>query len=84
MNGSIKKGLKFLEKKYKMNITVLDSETKKVIGDIVTNVPLSFDKIMQLIGCEWKTVENNHKDGIECDGWYKNGVLYDDSTIDII
>ena len=46
-------------------IIIKDKQTGKTIGKVLTNQSLTFDRIMELAGFEWKT----EADGVECDGW---------------
>ena len=61
-------------------MNIIDKETGEVIGTVYTNQRLTLERAMELAGFEWKTLE---EDGVECDGWYKGDVLYDESTAEI-
>jgi hypothetical protein len=61
-------------------MNIIDKQTGEVIGTVVTNQSLSFDRAMELAGFEWQTLEN---DGVEFDGWYRDGIMYDESTAEI-
>ena len=55
---------------------IINKETGKVIGKVITNQSLTFDRAMELAGFTWMTLE---KDGVECDGWYDDdGTLWDE------
>lgn len=60
---------------------IKDKQTGTVIGKVMTNQSLSFDRAMELAGFEWKTLET---DGVECDGWYDGDVLYDESVAEMV
>jgi hypothetical protein len=62
---------------------IIDKQTGEVIGKVITNHSMTLDQAFELAGFDWKTVENDSCDGIECDGWYKDGVLYDESTAEM-
>lgn len=61
-------------------MNIIDKQTKEVIGTVVTNNSLTLEQAFELAGFEWKTQED---DGVECDGWYKDDVLYDESTAEM-
>ena len=64
-----------------MKIKVIDEETNEVIGTVVTNQSLTFDRTLELAGLSWLTSD---KDGVECDGWYKEEVLYDAGSCRVV
>ncbi len=62
-------------------MNIRDKQTGEIIGTVVTNQSLTFDRAMELAGFEWKTLED---DGVECDGWYDaDGVLWDENTAEL-
>lgn len=61
-------------------MNIIDKQTGEVIGTVHTNHSMTLDQAFELAGFEWKTLE---KDGVECDGWYKGDVLYDESTAEM-
>ena len=40
-------------------MNIIDKQTGEVIGTVVTNQSLSFDRAMELAGFEWQTLEND-------------------------
>jgi hypothetical protein len=62
-------------------IKLIDVITKEELGSIITNRSMIFDEMCELAGLEWKTLE---EDGVDTDGWYKNGVLYEERGIEIV
>lgn len=61
-------------------MVIKNKETGEVIGRVTTNQSLTFDQAMELAGFEWKTLE---KDDVESDGWYDDGVLWDESVAEM-
>lgn len=61
-------------------MNIIDKQTGEVIGTVHTTQRLTLEQAMELAGFEWKTLA---ADGVECDGWYKGDVLYDESTAEI-
>jgi hypothetical protein len=55
-------------------MVIRDRETNKIIGRVVTNQSLTFDRAMELAGFEYRA---NEGEG----GWTKNGrTFYDESS----
>ena len=62
-------------------MNIINKKTGEVIGTVITNQSLTFDRAMELAGFEWKTTEN---DNVEGDGWYDaDGILWDESVAEM-
>lgn len=62
-------------------MNIINKQNGEVIGKVITNQSLTFDRAMELAGFEWLTLE---ADSVECDGWYDtNGVLWDESVAEM-
>ncbi len=61
-------------------MNIIDRQTGEVIGTVHTTQSITLDQAFSLAGFEWKTYED---DGVECDGWYIDDVLYDESTAEM-
>lgn len=62
-------------------MNIINKQNGEVIGKVITNQSLTFDRAMELAGFERKTLE---ADGVECDGWYDaDGVLWDESVAEM-
>jgi hypothetical protein len=59
-------------------LKIVEKETGNTIGQVNTNQSLTFDEACQLAGLEWKCWPD-----VDTDGWYKNGILYDESVAEI-
>ena len=59
-------------------MVIKDKQTGEVIGTVVTNQSLTFDRAMELAGFEWKRWPE-----VECDGWYDGDILWDESTAEL-
>ena len=59
-------------------LKIIDSETKEVIGKVITNQSLTFDQVMELAGFDYIEGDNET-------GWSKDGgkTLYDEETAEI-
>lgn len=62
-----------------MTVLIVEKGTQEVIGTVFTNQSLSFDDACRLAGLEWKT----HPE-VETDGWYKDGILWDESVAELV
>jgi len=62
-----------------MTVKIVEKETQEVIGEVVANHSLSFDEACELAGLEWKTYPE-----VETDGWYKDGILWDESVAELV
>jgi len=67
------------DRKQEIEMKIISKDTSKVIGRVVTNQSLTFDRAMELAGFHWKTYPE-----VECDGWYDDsGVLWDETVAEI-
>jgi len=57
---------------------LVEKSTQETIGTVESNQSLSFSDVCELAGLEWKTSPE-----VETDGWYKDGVLYDESVAEV-
>jgi hypothetical protein len=62
-------------------MNIISKETGEVIGTVITTQRLTLDQAFELAGFEWHEYEPEN--GFECRGWYKDGVLYDESVAEL-
>lgn len=59
---------------------IVDKETNEIIiGSVVTNHLLSFDDACHLAGLRWETWPD-----VDTDGWYQDGILWDEATAELV
>jgi hypothetical protein len=60
-------------------IKIVEKTTGLVVGEVVTSHSLSFYDACKLAGLEWKEWPE-----VECDGWYRDGILWDEAVAKLV